>query len=58
MMVVMVIVMAQLCTCRLRAGEVPWEGATVATTVQCLHVQLFLRFVVSLFQLFQLWLGQ
>ena len=30
------------------------EGATVATTGTVLHVQLFLRCVVSLFRLFQL----
>ena len=30
------------------------EGATVATAVQCVHVQLFLQCVVSLFRLFQL----
>ena len=46
-MVMVVVVKAQLCTCRLRAGVVPGVGATVATAVQCVHVQLFLRCVVS-----------
>ena len=53
-----VVVKAQLCTCRLRAGVVPGVGATVATAVQYVHVQLFWQCVVSLFRLFQLWLGQ
>ena len=51
---VVMMVKKQLCTCRLRAGLVPGEGATVATTGTVLHVQLFLRCVVSLFLLFQL----
>ena len=48
LVVMMVIVKKQLCTCRLRAGVVPGEGATVATAVQYVHVQLFLRCVASL----------
>ena len=57
-LVMVVVVKAQLCTCRLRAGVVPGVGATVATTGTVLHVQLFLRCVVSLFRLFQLSLWQ
>ena len=54
MVMMVVVVKAQLCTCRLKAGVVPGEGATVATAGAVLHVQLFLRCVVSLFLLFQL----
>ena len=53
MVVMMMVVMKQLCTCRLRAGVVPGEGATVATAGTVLHVQLILRCDVSMFQLFQ-----
>ena len=52
MVVIVMVVKKQLCTCRLRAGVVPGVGATVATAVQCVHVQLFLQCAVSLFQLF------
>ena len=43
---------------QVKSGIGAREETTVATVGTVLHVQLFLRCVVSLFRLFQLWLGQ